>query len=221
MSISESERAYRRRLLYSAMPEDASTQTVQKSLAVLDNEFGEVAEMKYSQLVQRLQQNLDQAELDIAKLLGNLMTLKKKPAGDLRPDPETAGGLSNAGSTAAASTVRLEGRLKVFNTLFESIARNVEKRGKIQAFQEHMAFKADSLQISGVCAETLAGWVQSDGLSPTIGGGNAELQRVVNEAFVWLCDAFGPTDADKVLLQGVKAAEATPEAFECSPRVFL
>lgn len=221
MSASESERSYRRRLLASAMPDGVTTQTLQKSISLLEDEFGNVPNLKYSELVARLQANLDRAELNVGQLLGRIMTLKKKSPADLGPDPGTSVGAANASAPAEnPAFARMEGRLKVFNTLFGHIASHAERKGSLDALRSHLATKADSMGLPEPCRCTLKSWATGSG-DPAIEGANEDLHRVVNEAFVWLCGSIGPVDADKVLLHAVKTTESLPEAFECPPRTFL
>lgn len=221
MSASESERSYRRRLLASAMPDGVAPKTLQKSIALLENEFGNVPNLKYSELVARLQANLDRAELNVGQLLGRIMTLKKKPPADLGPDPGTSAeaSSSSAGPAENSAFSRLEGRLKVFNTLFGHIASHADRRGSLAALRSHLATKADSMGLPEAGRRTLKAW--ATGAEPAIEGANEDLHKIVNEAFVWLCGSIGPVDADRVLLHAVKATESLPEAFECPPRTFL
>ena len=216
--ISEEERSYRRRLVYNAMPDGVSETTVQKSLTVLEREFSDVSEIKYSDFVQRLQRNLDRAELNIGTLLGRIMTLKDKPATELRPEPNSA-----ALRSAVAEALPLDGRLKVFNTMLATIADDLARRGadKVADFRTYWIENASSQGFTDECETSLVAWAQNPGAVPRVGGTNKELAKLVNAAFVWLCNKFGPVEGDKFLHRAVAAAERLPESFDCSPRVFL
>lgn len=222
MSASEAERTYRRRLLASAMPDGVTTQTLQKSISLLEDEFGSEPNLKYSDLVARLQANLDRAELNVGQLLGRIMTLKKKSPTELGPDPGTNVDQSSSGSGTGKSPAlsNMESRLQVFNTLFGHVASDARRRGSLDALRSHLATKADSMGLPAPCHSTLKSWAIGAG-DPAIQGANEDLHKVINEAFVWLCGNIGPVDAERVFLRAVKATESLPEAFDCPPRTFL
>ena len=58
MSVSTEERSIRRRLVYNAMPTDLPLDIVQQCIGILENEFGEQPEIKYSQLIKRLNESI-------------------------------------------------------------------------------------------------------------------------------------------------------------------
>ena len=128
--------------------------------------------------------------------------------------------MATSSSNGGATTTRLEGRLKVFNSLFGFIAADARRRGASASLQEHFQSKADSIGVPQPCLGTVKAWASTGG-APAIEGTNEDLQKVINSAFVWLCNNVGPVDADKILLTAVKATETLPESFDCSPRTFL
>lgn len=213
----ESERSYRRRILTSALPDDIPAETLRHSLQVLDQDFGEVENLKYKEVLNRIEDNLNAAEVNVNRLLGRIMLLKRKEPAELKPDPR-GGGTQKA--TTATRTQLLDPRLKVFNTLFGSIAKHVDRKGDLDALRAELLDQIVTLDVSPDCGRSVREW--STGASdPQIAGSNKDLHKIVNHAFVFMCTRFGPIDADKVLIASVRAAEALPEAFDCSPRKFL
>ena len=77
------------------------------------------------------------------------------------------------------------------------------------------------MDLSRECGAKLVSWAKSGTTNSSISGTDEELHKIVNTAFVWMCSAFGPVDADKILLMAVNQTEQLPEAFEHSPRKFL
>jgi|GEM_PF-4632201 len=215
--VNETERVYRRRLLATAMPEDVKLATLQKSLDILEKDFGSVETLKYSELVSRLQTNLDRAELNVGQLLSRILSLKGKSADDLGPDPGSNPGVSENTKKPA----RITGRLKVFNALFSSIAAEVDRRKDLASIKQQFEDAPASLGLSSATGDSVVAWCASAAANSEIQGPNEDLQKIVNHAFVWLCNEYGPIDADKILVRSVRTAESIPEAFSCSPKSFL
>ena len=111
----------------------------------------------------------------------------------------------------------------MFNTLVTQVLLAVGRRGdaKLKACKEFFLGEILKMKLSPGCAAKVVEWAKSSGATTSIRGNDQELHKIVNTLFVWMCGAFGPVEADKVLLQAVKHAEQLPEAFECSPRNFL
>ena len=56
MSVSESEKSLRRRLLFNSLPAGTSLEIIQQAIDLLDNEFGEEPNLLYGSLVNRLKE---------------------------------------------------------------------------------------------------------------------------------------------------------------------
>ena len=103
MSATTEERSLRRRLIYNAMPTDTPLDIVQQCIGILENEFGEQPEIKYSQLIKRLNESIT-ANLDGNKMLGKIMLMRRKSADEIGPDPGVAG---TTGAGASVSYTHL------------------------------------------------------------------------------------------------------------------
>ena len=73
-----------------------------------------------------------------------------------------------------------------------------------------------NLDLGRNCATKLVSWAKSNAEMSSIVGSDKDLQKIVNTAFVWLCQKFGPVAADKILLHAVSQTEQLPEAFDDS-----
>lgn len=215
----ESERSYRRRLLATALPDEAKGQVLQECLEVLDQEFGNADTLKYSEVIARMERNLAKAEVNTNRLLGRILVLRRKGDKELVPDPllNAPAGSSMGGGNFGGNAAPQH---QVFNTLFGVLAKDAGRRGKLADLRQNLGQQAFSLGVGSDCVKTITAWAKGSG-EPAIQGSKQELHKVVNFAFVWMCNAYGPVEADKVLVTAVRMAEALPEAFDCSPREFL
>lgn len=225
MNVSEQERSIRRRLLCTAMPADSSTDVVNAALELLENEFGDKPSLRYSELVKRLRERLDES-VELGGLLGKIMVLRNKPADDLLPDPmpgasqnpaRVAKSVKQTRSAVASkpSAPPLPARFTVFNKLFEGVVEKVHVRGEAVADELVQFLTSQNL-------ESVKGFTEwTRGAGTRLVGTDEELHRVINSTFVWMCGKFGPVDADRVLADAVRGAEQLPEAYEHSPRSFL
>ena len=228
MSVSSTEKSLRRRILFNSLEKGTPAEVVQNAIDLLENEYGDEPEIRYTELVKRLRDSFDHPAFKSGNLLGRIMMVRNKSADEIGPDPTdaaSAGGASRArrGLNQTAQLTGLAGRDLVFNTLLTQVTTLIEQRGaeKTKSYRENFLKEALKMNLSRECAAKLVEWAKGASTSSAISGTDAELQKIINAAFVWLCGAFGPVDADKILLQSVNRAEQLPEAFDNSPRKFL
>jgi len=225
MSVSKLEKSTRRRILYSSLDKGTPAEVVQLAIDLLDNEFGAQSDMKYSELIKRLQEISDHDAFRSANLLGRIMMVRNKPVEQIGPDPSDPNSGSTGGATAAKPKrqVVLKGRDLVFNTLLKHITASVakQKQDSEASYRENFVKNALGLDLNPACATSLVSWAKSDAEMSSISGTDKDLQKIINTAFVWMCQKFGPVAADKILLQAVSRTEQLPEAFDDSPRNFL
>ncbi len=227
MSVSESEKSLRRRLLFNSLPAGTSLEIIQQAIDLLDNEFGEEPNLLYGSLVNRLKETLDERRVNLGGLLGKIMVLRNKPVADIGPEPPFSGNSRTAQPAAATQPVGVAGDLtvqdKVFNSLLLGIATAVKQRNadNLQEMTEFLKSEALTMGLATPTSKSLAKWIAMPMDGPKITGNVENLHRIINTCFVWMCKKFGPVDADKILLFGVKTAETLPESFEHSPRKFL
>ena len=216
MSVSPQEKSLRRRILFNSLEQGTPVDIVQRAIDLLDNEYGNKPEMRYTELVKRLRESIDHPALQSKTLLGRMMIVRNKTAEQIGPDPGEK--LSETTPTAG-----LTGRDLVFNTLMTQIAAAVQKHGdaKFRSCKDFFLGEIPKMKLSQQCGSKVVQWAQSSSVATTITGDDKELHKVVNSLFVWMCGAFGPVEADKILLQAVKHTEQLSEAFEFSPRKFL
>ena len=220
MSITEKEKSLRRRLLFNSLPAGTSEDLVQQAIDLLDNEFGEDPRILYGALVKRLKESLGD-RVSMHGVLGNIMMMRNRPEADIGPEPTLR--------SSAPEPVRPVGNTsqqasdKVFNTLFQTIVSTVRQRGSEHAtgLANHLTGQFKTMALPSKTQMTLQQWITDPSREPSVVGKTSDLQKIINCCFVWLCQTFGPVDADKVLLRGVQVAEQLPESFEHSPRKFL
>lgn len=209
----DAERSYRRRIFATALPDDFPSDALQQSMSVLDQEFGDVEKLKYSDVISRLETNLVKAEVNLNLLLGRIMQLQRKKPDELDADPFGKG-------TATPVTPQAP-RETVFNALFSAVTKQVDRRGQLDELRLELKKNAFTLGLAANCVQSLTAWADQRVTTSRITGSNADLHKVINHVFVWMCNKYGPVDADRILIASVKFAEALPEAFDCSPREFL
>ena len=212
MSVTTEERSLRRRLVYNAMPTNTPLDIVQQCIGILENEFGEQPEIKYSQLIKRLNESIN-GGLDGNKMLGKIMLMRRKSADEIGPDPGVAGA-AGAGASGAKDVV--------FNNMFNTIIDQVKNRGPEleKKFRVELPQQCQQAGLKASCLKALAGWAQSAAPS-AISGDAAELHKIINQSFVFMCQKFGPVDADKILHLAINKAGQLPESFEFSPKELM
>ena len=196
---------------------------------MLDNEFGNQPEIRYTELIKRLRESFDHDAFRSGNLLGRIMMVRNKPASQIGPDPaetlvRSPEAPSNSAQPAAAQRrVLLSGRDLVFNTMLQYITNSISKHSPDSetTYRSHFLKEALNLNLSRECAAKLVSWAKSGVSMSSISGTDEELHKIINTAFVWMCGKFGPVFADKILLLSVKQAELLPEAFDNPPRKFL
>ena len=155
------------------------------------------------------------------------MIVRNKPAEQIGPDPsETLARAtpSAGGAQSSLQAMGLTGRDLVFNTLMTQVVTAVQKHGdaKLKSCKDFFIGEILKMKLSQSCGSNLVEWAKGSNTATAISGGDdKELHKIINSLFVWMCGAFGPVEADKILLQAVKYAEQLPDAFEFSPRKFL
>ncbi|MEM9827588.1 MAG: hypothetical protein AAF958_13435 [Planctomycetota bacterium] len=228
MPVNDQERSLRRRIVFKAMNGNATPAAIQTAIRTLDNEFGEVENLRFNQLIDRLRDRLDSAEANLSKVLGNIMTLRTKSADEIGPDPlrsQAAGAASKrTGSAAGLAATRREGLADVFGTLVESVVSSLRHRGdnSHQSFLDEWTKCSDVQALAGRVVGPLTDWAadpQPDAFRPV--GTVDHFRILVHAMYLWLCEKFGPVDADRMLNQGVRAAEGLPAAVTNPPRQLL
>ncbi len=226
MTVSNTEKSKRRRILAKSLGEDTPTNIIQSAIDLLENEFGDNPEIKYAELIDRLRASFDHPAFESPNLLGRIMMVRNKPADQIGPDPAD-GPVVERGAPVAQQAVsaksNVEGRELVFNTLFGHITAAIAKRGdSVEAsYRQHLLSEAQQMNLSQDCGKKLVSWVQSNKAASEITGTTAELHQIINAAFVWMCREFGPVFADKVLINSVNETDKLNEAFDFPPRDFL
>ncbi|QEG20244.1 hypothetical protein [Mariniblastus fucicola] len=231
MSVSDTEKSLRRRILFNSLDKGTPIEVVQSAIDLLENEFGAQPEIRYTQLIKRLRESFEHPAFRSGNLLGRIMMVRNKPADQIGPDPASSlpqtnhsgGSTANPASPSPQRRVILSGRDLVFNTLLGNISAAVVKRHpeSAAAYREHFMKEALKMNLSRDCAAKLVSWAKSGAEMSSISGTDEELHKIINTSFVWLCGKFGPVFADKILLHAVALTEQLPEAFDHSPRKFL
>lgn len=224
MSITDREKSLRRRLLFNALPTGTSEDLVQQAIDLLENEFGEDPRILYGALVKRLKESLGD-RVNMQGVLGNIMVMRNKPEAEIGPEPalrSRSAPAATAGSQFVGNTGQ-QASDKVFNALFQGIVSTVRHRGNENAISlaNHLTGQFSDMSLAGRTQATLQQWITDPSREPSVVGTTGDLHKIINCCFVWLCQTFGPVDADKVLLRAVQGAEQLPESFEFSPRKFL
>jgi len=194
------------------MPSDLPLDIVQQCIGILENEFGQQPEIKYSQLIKRLNEALA-VNLDGNQMLGKIMIMRRKSVDEIGPDP----GIANVARTGARDAKDI-----VFNKMFNTISGQIRNRG-VQAekkFRSELPIQCHREGLSTNCLKGLAGWGQST-KPANISGEKTALQKIINQSFVFMCEKFGPVDADKILHLAINQAEQLPESFEFSPKELM
>ena len=224
MSVSQQEKSLRRRILFNSLDQGTPVDIVQRAIDLLDNEYGNQPEIRYTELVKRLRDSIDHPALKSKTLLGRMMIVRNKTADQIGPDPNETLAKTTAGGVQSSSQVTgLTGRDLVFNTLMTQIAVAIQKHGdeKFRSCKDFFLGEILKLKLSQVCGSKVVEWAKGSSTATSVTGDDKELHKVINSLFVWMCGAFGPVEADKILLHAVKHTEQLPEAFEFSPRKFL
>lgn len=213
MNVTSKERSLRRRLLFNAMPETASEEVVRLCIQILDNEFGDDPDIKYSLLIKRLGDAVE-GHMNFGPVLGRIMMAKGKPLEEIGPDP---------GGTRASN---LHGALKpgetIFNSMLATITQQVRNRGRQKEidFRRELLSSCSQSPITSQFQHALEEWSFDPEAFP-IRGTTEEFQLVINACYVWLCIDLGPTEADRIFNYVVATAQRLPESFEFSPKTLL
>ena len=226
MSVSQQEKSRRRRILFNSLDQGTPVDIVQRAIDLLDNEYGDKPEIRYTELVKRLRESIDHPALKSKTLLGRMMIVRTKTADQIGPDPSETlarATLSAGGAQSSPQAMGLTGRGLVFNTLMTQVVTAVQKHGdaKLKSCKDFFLGEILKMKLSQPCGSKLVEWAKGSSTATAIDGDDKELHKIINSLFVWMCGAFGPVEADKILLQAVKHAEQLPDAFEFSPRKFL
>ncbi len=229
MSVSSNEKSLRRRILFNSLEKGTPVDVVQRAIDLLENEYGDQPEIRYTELVKKLRSSFDHPAFKSGNLLGRIMMVRNKPADQIGPDPaDTLPPSASMGQMAPSMSsptqlTGLTGRDLVFNTMFSHINSSIAKRSPEgeKSYRENFLKEALNMNLERETAAQLVAWGKSSATTSSISGTDEDLHKIVNTAFVWLCGKFGPVDADKILLQAVNLAEQLPEAFDVSPRKFL
>lgn len=213
MNVTSKERSLRRRLLFNAMPESASEAVVKLCIQILDNEYGDNPEIKYSQLIKRLSDAV-QGNMNFGPVLGRIMIAKGKPLEEIGPDP---GGVRTRNDISELNAGEV-----VFNTMLTTITEQVRNRGRQKEinFRRELLSRCFESPITNEFKHALEEWSFDPEASP-IRGTPAEFQLVINACYVWMCVDMGPTEADRILNYVVSNAQRLPQSFEFSPKTLL
>lgn len=218
MSVSENEKSLRRRVLFNSIPAGTPEVIVQQAIDLLENEFGEEPDLQYVQLVKRLKQSINHEAFAARNLLGKMVMLRNKPFSQIGPDP-----VGSSSSTVRQASSAQTPREIVFNCMMRAMAEMIAKKNleNLALLRQRFMEAAVKINLSQSCGKMLVAWAKSESAAPSIAGTDEDLHKILNTGFVWMCEKFGPVEADKILLFAVNKAEQLPEAFECSPRNFL
>ena len=221
---------------------NATPAAIRTAISTLDHEFGDVENLRFNQVITRLQQTLDDAEINLAKVLGNVMTLRGLPPEKLGPDPlpspqsgggsgqSTGSGNHAAGQnpSSSASTRRGSapptGMHAVFADMLQTIVAQLRHRGD-GSHGDLLTAIAASPEVAGLgsrVVQPLADWAGDPDRVQFAGAGTDEQYRVIlHVVYVWLCGKLGPVQADRTLASAVRSAETLPEAVANPPRRLL
>ncbi|MEO1526385.1 MAG: hypothetical protein AAFX06_13175 [Planctomycetota bacterium] len=227
MPVNEQERSVRRRLIFAAMNGNATPTAIEKAIDTLDNEFGDVEEIRFNQVIRRFQQTLDATEANLNAVLGKVMTLRQKPAEELGPDPRNGVAIqprspSERGPSPGAATRRV-GLHHVFATMVETFVAHLRNlgNGSDRHLLEALLQSPEIEKLPPRVAKAIQDWTQSPQGTLEIQGTVEDYRTVIHAIYVWLCQKLGPVDADRLLSGVVRTAEALPEAATNSPRQLL
>lgn len=229
MPVNEEERSLRRRIVFNAMSGNATEQAIKTAITTLDSEFGNSESFRFNQLIHRLQSTLDSAEVNLGKVLGEIMNLRRKSPEEIGPDPGAGNAVSSVqtkkplGSTARPASSRT-GLHQVFATLIEAIVGQLRNR-RDDSHNRLIAAIVDSPEIQKL-KSSLADDFRAFGEFPEPGqlvtkATETDYRVTVHVAYVWLCQKLGPVDADRLLNAAVRAADQLPEAAIFPPRALL
>lgn len=238
MPVDDNERSMRRRVVFHAMNGNATPKAIQYAINMLETDFANDEKLRYNELIQRMQADLDSAEANLGKVLGKIMSIRSLPADQIGPDP--LGGASETGSSAErqAPTAPVDeipsveskhrpkrtGAHHVFSTVIEMVVSHLQHRGDDSHLQLIDAILSSrDIQKSG---SRLVEPFQNFRSSPQSGnllinGTQDEYRMIVHRAYVWLCEKLGPVDADRTLNAAIRSADSLPEAVNHSPRELL
>ena len=76
-----------------------------------------------------------------------------------------------------------------------------------------------NLSSEGVAA--LNRWASNPKSEPQVSGSVEQLQKIINQCFVWMYGKFGPVDTDKILLRALNSAADLPAAIEFPPKKLM
>ena len=209
MSVTTEERSLRRRLVFNSVPRDLPVDIVQQCIGILENEFGSQPDIKYSQLIKRLNESIA-ANIDGNQMLGQIMIMRRKPIDEIGPDP---------GATGISPTAMFNPSDTIFNSMFNSITDQIQKRGLEGAakFRSELPSQCQQAGISTDCWQALSAWSKSS-MPAAISAHTSDFQTIINQCYVFMCAKFGPVEADKILHRSINQAEQLPESFEFSPK---
>ena len=169
MSVSEEERSLRRRLVANAMPESASVDVINQAIAILENEFGDEPQIKYSQLVKRLGESIE-GNVKFGSVLGKIMVMRRKPVEEIGPDPGIV--------ESSQSIVKLAAQDVVFNAMFLSIAQQIHQRGATMEsdFGSWLSSDAKSWSLTSECLSAIEQWASNPQSAVKMSGSVEQLQ---------------------------------------------
>lgn len=231
MPVNEEERSLRRRIVFRAMQGNATPEAIQTAIATLDDEFANVEHLRFNQLIQRLQQTLDSAEVNLGLVLGEIMQLRSKSPADIGPDPgvqQSSRSKANAGRGAAASTPAApaspRGEHRVFVTVLENVVEQLGHRGdgSERSLISSVLQSSDVQNLNSGVIDPLVQWAEDPqpGYLATYGLTD-DYRTIVHVVYVWLCQKLGPVQADRSLNAAIRAAEQLPEAVTHPPQQLL
>ena len=206
---------------------NATPDAIRSALSTLDREFGSTSELRYNAFVKRLQETIDAAEANLAKVYGEIMRLRTQPAESLGPDPGV-GATPAAAAPAAASAPPASdvpaGLPRVFASMMSTIAEQLRHRsdGSHRSLADALATSPEVIALGDKITAPLRSWRDADAAGTPAVTGTADQYRVlVHVTYVWLCNKVGPVLADRLLQSAVRTAEALPDAVMHSPRQLL
>ena len=217
MPNSLDEMSRRRRVVYHSLNPIAADHLVDAALELLEAEFSD-GDFSCSRFLMRMRQ-ISEGELNPNDAFARMMDLGKLTSREIGPDPRPFYGPTNEEPQRPIGPTRVEGAVRVFNTLVASLVSAAERRRGLESLTSFVSQSRD-LRVSGMAMQQVLLW-SKDPRHPITRLTKPEMADFVHRIYVWLCEAYGPQTADSLMQQALRRAEELPEAAEHSPRAFL
>jgi len=143
------------------------------------------------------------------------MVMRRKPVEEIGPDPGIV--------ESSQSIVKLAAQDVVFNAMFLSIAQQIHQRGATMEsdFGSWLSNDAKSWSLTSECLSAIEQWASNPQSAVKMSGSVQQLQKIINQCFIWMCGKLGPVDTDKILHRAIRVAEDLPESVEFPPKKLM